>query len=125
MLCAAGCQKNEADVPAGSSEAAAAPEAGFEFTASKNGLEIVFKGVKGTQWRELSHACKAIPCEFVLDSAGVNTNMPVSGFGIAFRLDAKKVGMTSAGGAAWAELSYACESGQCGFKVDDKGVAGL
>lgn len=125
VLCAAGCQKKEADVPAASSEAAAASEAGFEFTASKKGLEIVFKGVKGTQWKEATHTCKAVPCEFVLDSAGVNTNMPVSGFGIAFRLDAKKVEMASAAGASWNTLSYTCESGQCEFKVDDKGVAGI
>jgi len=117
---AAACKQKEAEAPA-----AAEPAAGFEFTVQKTGLEMVFKGVRGTQWRELSYACKATPCEFVLDSAGVNSNAPVSGFGIAFWLDAKEVNMTSAGDASWATLQYACEGGQCAFKVDEKGVTGL
>jgi len=120
VLGAVACQKKEAGAPD-----PAAPAAGFEFTAQKTGLDMVFKGVRGTQWGELSHTCKAIPCEFVLDSAGVNTNMPVSGFGIAFRVDAKVVGMTSAAGASWNTLEYACEGKQCAFKVDDKGVASI
>lgn len=124
LLGTAACQQKEAGAPAAEAPAAA-EEAGFEFTAKKTGLEIVFSGVKGTQWREVKHACKALPCEFVLDTTGVNTNNPISGFGIAFRVDAKGVEMTSAGGAAWNTLSYACEGKDCSFKVNDKGVAGI
>ena len=120
LLGAAACQQKEAEAPA-----EAAPDAGFEFTVRKTGLELVFKGVRGTQWREVAYACKAMPCEFVLDSTGVNSNQPISNFGIAFSLGATEVGMTSAGGASWAVLSYACEGGQCAFKVDEKGVAGI
>lgn len=122
VLGAAGCQQKEAAAPEAS---AAAETSGFEFTVKKTGLDLVFSGVKGTQWREVKHSCKALPCEFVLDNTGVNTNNPVSGFGIAFSVGAKGVDMTSAGGAAWNTLSYACEGKDCAFKVDDKGVAGI
>lgn len=121
-LGAAACQQKEAAAPAPAVEAQAE---GFEFTVQKTGLELTFKGVRGTKWEDLAYACKSTPCEFVLDSAGVNTNMPVSGFGIAFNLDAKEVRMTSAGGASWVELKYACTDKQCAFKVDEKGVAGI
>lgn len=125
LLGSVACKQKEAEAPAAEVPAAAAPADGFEFTVRKTGLEVAFKGVRGTQWQEAVYACKALPCEFVLDSAGVNTNMPISGFGIAFRLDAKEVSMTSAGGASWAMLSYACEGKLCSFKVDEKGVAGI
>ncbi len=120
----AGCQQKEAAAPAEGAPAAA-EEGGFEFTAKKTGLEIAFKGVKGTQWQEAKHTCKALPCEFVLDSSGVNPDRPVSGFGIAFSLNAKGVDMTSSGGAAWNTLTYACEGEECAFKVNEKGVAGI
>jgi len=119
-LGAAACQQKEAAAPAVEAQAE-----GFEFTVQKTGLELTFKGARGTQWEDLAYACKATPCEFILDSAGVNTNMPISGFGIAFRVDASEVGMTSAGGASWVELKYACTDKQCAFKVDEKGVAGI
>lgn len=120
LLGGVACTQKDVEAPA-----AEAAEEGFEFTVQKTGLEMVFTGVKGTQWRDLAYTCKATPCEFVLDSTGVNTDMPISGFGISFRLDAKEVNMTSAGGAAWDMLRYACEDKQCSFRVDDKGVAGL
>lgn len=120
LLGGVACTQKDVEAPAAETQ-----EAGFEFTVQKNGLELTFKGARGTKWQDLSYACKATPCEFILDSAGVNTNMPISGFGIAFRLDAKEVNMTSAGGAAWDMLKYACEDKQCAFKVDEKGVAGL
>lgn len=120
LLGGVACTQKDAEAPA-----AEAADAGFEFTVQKTGLEMVFTGVKGTQWRDLTYACKATPCEFVLDSTGVNSSMPISGFGINFRLDAKEVNMTSAGGAAWVTLKYACKDKQCSFKVDEKGVAGI
>lgn len=129
LMGAAACQQKEADTSAAEAAAGGAvvpsEDSGFEFTVKKTGLELVFSGVKGTQWREAKHSCKAMPCEFVLDTNGVNTNMPVSGFGIAFHVGAKGVDMTSAGGAAWNTLSYACEGKECAFKVNDKGVAGI
>ncbi len=124
-LGAAACQQKEAAAPAVEAQAAGASAEGFEFTVQKNGLELTFKGARGTQWQDLAYSCKESPCEFILDSAGVNTNMPISGFGIAFKVDAKEVGMTSAGGASWVELKYACTDKQCAFKVDEKGVAGI
>jgi hypothetical protein len=120
LLGGAACQQKEAAAPD-----AAAPAAGFEFTVQKTGLEMVFKGVRGTQWREAAYACKEIPCEFILDSAGLNPGRPVAGFGIGFRLDAKGVLMSSSGGASWDTLNYACAEKTCAFKVDDKGVAGI
>lgn len=115
-------QKEEA---AAETPAAAAEAAGFEFTVQKTGLEMAFKGVRGTQWQEAAYACKALPCEFVLDSTGINSNMPISGFGINFMLDAKEVNMTSAAGSSWVMLQYACADKQCAFRVDEKGVAGI
>ena len=120
LLGGVACKQKEAAAPA-----ADAPAAGFEFTVQKTGLEMVFKGVRGTQWREVAYACKAMPCEFVLDSTGANPNKPISNFGIAFTLDAKEVHMTSAGGASWETLKYACADKTCAFKVDEKGVAGI
>ncbi|MDQ7773341.1 MAG: hypothetical protein RDU13_07435 [Elusimicrobiales bacterium] len=123
LLGAAACQQKSAEAPA--AENAAAPAEGFEFTVRKSGLEMAFKGARGTQWRELKHSCAAVPCEFVLDSTGVNTDRPVAGFGIAFSVGEKSVDMMSAAGASWLTLNYACEGEQCSFKVDDKGVAGI
>ncbi len=125
LLGGVACKQKEAAAPAADTPAAVAPAAGFEFTVQKTGLELAFKGVRGTQWKEAAYACKALPCEFVLDSTGVNSNMPISNFGVAFRLDAKEVNMTSAGGASWVMLKYACGDKQCSFKVDEKGVAGI
>lgn len=124
VLGAAACQQKSAEAPA-AAENAAAPDEGFEFTVRKDGLEMVFTGARGTQWRELTHACKAVPCEFMLDSSGVNADRPVSGFGIAFSVGEKSVDMMSAAGASWLTLNHACEGGQCAFKVDEKGVSGL
>ena len=123
LLAGVACKQKEAAAPA--APAVAEPAAGFEFTVQKTGLEMAFKGVRGTQWKEAAYACKALPCEFVLDSTGVNPNQPISNFGIAFSLDAKEVNMTSAGGASWVMLKYACGDKQCSFKVDEKGVAGI
>lgn len=125
LLGAAACQQKEAEAPAVEAQAAAAPAEGFEFTVQKTGLELTFKAARGAQWQELAYACKAMPCEFVLDSTGVNPNKPISNFGIAFAVDAKEVTMTSAGGAAWVTLKYACADKQCSFKVNEKGVAGI
>jgi hypothetical protein len=119
------CQQKEAETAAAENTAAVNPAEGFEFTVEKKGLELSFSGVRGVQWNKLTQACKEIPCEFILDSAGLNTGRPVSGFGIGFRLDAKGVFMSSSGGASWDTLNYACADAQCSFKVDEKGVAGL
>jgi|GEM_PF-2025143 len=123
LLGAVACKQKDAAAPA--APAVAAPAAGFEFTVQKTGLEMAFKGVRGTQWQEVSYACKAMPCEFVLDSTGVNPDKPISNFGVAFKVDAKEVNMTSAGGASWVTLKYDCGDKQCSFKVDEKGVAGI
>lgn len=120
LLGVVACQQKEAETPA-----AEAPAAGFEFTVQKTGLEMAFKGVRGTQWREAAYACKELPCEFILDSAGLNAGRPVAGFGIGFRLDAKGVLMSSSGGASWDTLTYACADAKCSFKVDEKGVTGI
>jgi hypothetical protein len=125
LLGAAACQQKDAEAPVAEAQVAEVPAAGFEFTVNKTGMELAFKGVRGTQWRELAYTCTATPCEFILDSTGVNANTPISGFGIAFSLDAKEVNMTSAAGASWIMLKYACEDEQCSFKVDEKGVAGI
>lgn len=127
VLGAAACQQKEAAAPAetASASAAAAATGGFEFTVQKNGLELAFKGVKGTQWKEAKHSCESLPCEFVLDGSGVNANRPVSGFGIAFTVGDEGVAMTSAAGASWTALNYTCAGEKCAFKVSDKGVAGI
>lgn len=125
MLGSAACQQKDEEAPAAEMPAAETPAAGFEFTVQKTDLGMVFKGVRGTQWREVAYACKEIPCEFILDSAGLNAGRPVAGFGIGFRLDAKGVFMSSSGGASWDTLNYACADRTCSFTVDEKGVAGI
>lgn len=125
LLGGAACQQKEAEPTAAENTAAENPAAGFEFTVQKTDLEIRFKGVRGTQWGEAAYACKEIPCEFILDSAGINAGRPVAGFGIGFRLDAKGVFMSSSGGASWDILNYACADTTCAFRVDEKGVTGI
>ncbi len=120
------CQQKDAEPAAAENTAAENPAEGFEFTVEKKGLELSLAGVRGVQWKKLTHACKEIPCEFILDSAGLNAgSRPIAGFGIGFRLDAKGVFMSSSGGASWDTLNYACADAQCSFKVDEKGVSGI
>ncbi|HAN05956.1 MAG TPA: hypothetical protein DCW72_04000 [Elusimicrobia bacterium] len=99
--------------------------ASFEFTVQKQENALTFKAVRGAEWNELSYTCQTLPCDFVLDNAGVNVNTPGTGFSIAMTLDAKEVKMASTAGADWKTLTYACESKACAFRVDEKGVAGL
>lgn len=126
LIGGAACQQKDAEPAAAENPAAESKAEGFEFAVVKKGLELSLTGVRGVQWEKLTQTCKEIPCEFILDSAGLNPgNRPIAGFGIGFRLDAKGVLMSSSGGASWDTLNYACADAQCSFKVDEKGVAGI
>lgn len=102
-----------------------APDTVFVFTVKKNGPVLAFTGVEGTRWSELSYSCKTTPCEFILDNDGLNTNKPVSVFGIIFTVTDKEVSMTSAAGTSWDVLSYSCGGRECSFRVTEKGVTGI
>jgi len=115
----ASCQQKAA------APAPAPAEAGFEFTVQKQENSLTFKAFRGADWNELTYTCQTLPCDFVLDNAGVNVNTPGTGFSLGMTLDAKEVKMASTAGADWKTLSYACEAKACAFKVDEKGVAGL
>lgn len=119
LLGAAACQQ-KAEAPA-----AAPAAAGFEFTAQRQANALTFKAVRGADWNELTYTCQTLPCNFVLDNAGVNVTTPGTGFSIAMTLEAKEVKMASTAGAAWKTLRYACDPKACAFKVDEKGVAGI
>ena len=137
VIAGSGCQKKEH--PGGPEEPVTVQEQEpqesiiplkFEFTVHKTGSSLSFKSAEGTEWKDLSYACKELPCEFSLNNYGVNTKVPATVFSIRFNLSAKEVNMTSVSmaplkGSSWETLKYACETKECKFKVNQDGVTGV
>jgi len=106
------------------------PALNFEFTARRNGRAISFKSALGTEWKEVSYACKELPCKFDLNNYGLNSKMPAAVFIISFTLTENEVGMESISmaprkGSSWETLKYACKTEGCQFKVTQDGITGL
>lgn len=139
IIAGSGCQKKEQ--PGGPEEPVTVQEEEptdllkFEFTVRRTGNSLSFKSLQGTEWKELSYACKELPCKFDLNNYGVNDyavkpKMPATVFAIVFTLTGKEVAMESISmtprkGSSWETLKYACETKECKFKVNQDGVTGI
>ncbi|MHB0994785.1 MAG: hypothetical protein ACYC2I_00300 [Elusimicrobiales bacterium] len=140
IIAGAGCKQKEqpavheapgADVPVevGEPDYANLPALKYEFEAQRTGNSMAFKSVLGAKWKEVSYACKELPCKFDLNEDGVNQR-GTSVFIIAFTVTAKEVGMEAISmrpriGSSWETIKYACEPKGCRFKVNQDGVTGL
>lgn len=140
VIAGTGCKQKEQpatqesaqdDVPveAGEPDYENLPALNYEFTAQRTGNSIAFKSALGAKWKEVSYACKELPCKFDLNEDGVNKR-GTTVFVIAFTVTAEEVGMEAISmrprkGSSWETLKYTCQAKGCKFKVNQDGVTGL
>jgi hypothetical protein len=102
----------------------------IDFTVHKQGNALTFKSAEGAAWEEVGYACKALPCEFVLNDHGTDPKTPAEVFSIGFSFSGNDVKMISVNmapkkGTTWEILAYSCRTTDCDFRVTEEGVTGL